>query len=315
VLFLGGLGRSGTTVLERVLGELPGTSSVGEVVHLWQRGVLDDETCGCGVPFSRCPFWSEVGVRAFGGWDPDLARRMLHLHDQVDRSRHLPRLVAARRLDRRQAELQEYVDVLSRLYEGIAAVSGARVVIDSSKHPSLVACLHAGREVDLRVVHVVRDSRGVAYSWTKHVRRPEASDSGADRSLMARYSPSRAAALWTAHNLTLAVLRRLGVSTLLLRYEDFVDAPRDTLRAVAEFAGLPAGEGAVDFVEGSTVQVGVAHTVSGNPMRFDTGALRLSKDEAWRRELPGPRRLLVSALTLPLLARYGYLRRPRPVTR
>ena len=66
VLYLGGLGRSGTTVLERVLGELPGTCSVGELVHLWRRGVLDDETCGCGEPFSRCPFWSEVLRDAFG---------------------------------------------------------------------------------------------------------------------------------------------------------------------------------------------------------------------------------------------------------
>src|SRR4029450_12109098 len=60
VLYLGGLGRSGTTVLERVLGELPGVCSVGELVHLWRRGVLDDETCGCGSAFSACPFWSEV---------------------------------------------------------------------------------------------------------------------------------------------------------------------------------------------------------------------------------------------------------------
>src|SRR5690348_4870275 len=48
VLYLGGLGRSGTAVLERVLGELPGACSVGELVYLWERGVLRGETCGCG---------------------------------------------------------------------------------------------------------------------------------------------------------------------------------------------------------------------------------------------------------------------------
>src|SRR5688500_6785417 len=69
VLLLGGAGRSGATVLERVLGELPGACSAGELVHLWQRGVLDDETCGCGESFGRCPFWVEVGARAFNGWN------------------------------------------------------------------------------------------------------------------------------------------------------------------------------------------------------------------------------------------------------
>ena len=48
VLFLGGLGRSGTTLLERLLGQLSGVSPLGEVVHLWQRDLVDDERCGCG---------------------------------------------------------------------------------------------------------------------------------------------------------------------------------------------------------------------------------------------------------------------------
>ncbi len=74
VLYLGGLGRSGTTVLERVLGELPGVCSVGELVHLWRRGVLDGETCGCGRSFGSCPFWAEVGRVAFGGWSRDARR-------------------------------------------------------------------------------------------------------------------------------------------------------------------------------------------------------------------------------------------------
>jgi hypothetical protein len=40
VLFLGGLGRSGTTLVERVLGAIPGACPLGEVVHLWRRDVL-----------------------------------------------------------------------------------------------------------------------------------------------------------------------------------------------------------------------------------------------------------------------------------
>ena len=46
VVFLGGLGRSGTTLLERMLGEVPGVCALGEVVHLWQRDVRDNESCG-----------------------------------------------------------------------------------------------------------------------------------------------------------------------------------------------------------------------------------------------------------------------------
>ena len=65
--YLGGLGRSGTTLLARLLGELRGVCSVGEICHLWERGVRDDERCGCGEQFHDCEFWAAVGKTAFGG--------------------------------------------------------------------------------------------------------------------------------------------------------------------------------------------------------------------------------------------------------
>ncbi|MCW2698987.1 MAG: sulfotransferase [Blastococcus sp.] len=306
MLYLGGLGRSGTTVLERVLGELPSTCSVGELVHLWQRGVLDDETCGCGKPFSRCPFWNEVGRRGFGGWDRALAARMEELRPRVDRTRFIPRLLAPRLLGRHRAALREYVTTFLQLYRAISETAGGAVVIDSSKHSSLAFCLRTEPAIDLRVVHVVRDSRGVAYSWTKEVRRPEAT---AEAALMTRYSPSRSAALWVGHNLFFGLLGLLGTSRRLLRYEDFVATPGPVLEELAEFAGLSLAPGALDFLDGSSVMLSPSHTVAGNPMRFRTGATTLRRDDAWRSELPRGRRWLVSVLTAPLLARYGYLRR------
>ena len=46
VLFTGGLGRSGSTLIEKLLNELPPTFSVGETIHLWERGIRDAERCG-----------------------------------------------------------------------------------------------------------------------------------------------------------------------------------------------------------------------------------------------------------------------------
>ena len=308
VLFIGGLGRSGTTVLERVLGEIPGACSVGELVHLWQRGVLDDEVCGCGIPFSQCPFWTEVGERAFGGWNATLAHRMNELQARVDRTRFIPRLLLPRRLDSRRADLAEYVGNFARLHAAIKAVSGATIVIDSSKHASLAFCLRTSPSIELRVVHVVRDSRGVAYSWTKEVHRPEAGD---ETALMTRYSPARSALLWVGHNLSFSLLRKLGIRTQLVRYEDFVASPAPTLERVADFAGLPSGPAALAFLDGATATLSPSHTVAGNPMRFRTGATPLRRDDAWREHLPTHPRRLVTVLTLPLLTRYGYLRRQR----
>lgn len=41
-------------------------------------------------------------------------------------------------------------------------------------------------------------------------------------------------------------------------------------------------------------------------MRFLTGDVTLRRDDAWRAQLPVGQRRLISALTAPLLSRYGY---------
>jgi Sulfotransferase family len=310
VLYLGGLGRSGTTLLERLLGELPGVTSAGEVVHLWQRGIVEGERCGCGEPFGDCPFWAKVGQAAFGGWPEVDVGRVEQLRAAVDRTRRIPLLAAPVLQPSVRRAVTEYTGYYASLYAAAAEVSGSTAVVDSSKHVSLAFCLRWHPQLDLRVIHVIRDSRAVAFSWTQRVSRP---DTSAVDSYMTTYSPARAAALWNAHNSALALLARVGVPTLRVRYEDLVAAPAATVAAVAEFAGLAAGGAQLGYLRDDAgarwADLSAAHTASGNPMRFATGTIAIRPDERWRTAMPAGQRRAVTALTLPLLARYGYATR------
>jgi hypothetical protein len=285
VIYLGGLGRSGTTLLERLLGELPGVVALGEVVHLWERGVLAEELCGCGVPFPACVFWREVGKRAFGGWSSRLARRVLTLRRRVDRTRRIGHLA--------HPDLAEYARAYRLLYDA----AGAPVVIDSSKHASLAGCLVRGG-VDVRIVHVVRDPRAVAHSWGRTVERPE------DGRPMTRWGPARTALHWTAQNAGLELLARRGAQVTTVRYEDLLAAPEPTFTALAGELGLTGAD--LPFLDGRTVWLGRSHTVSGNPMRFHVGRVELRRDDSWTTGLAGGDRRVVDVLTWPLRGRYGY---------
>ncbi|WP_212827549.1 sulfotransferase domain-containing protein [Catellatospora sp. TT07R-123] len=302
VLFLGGLGRSGTTLIERVLGELPGVCALGEIVHLWQRDLRDDERCGCGQRFSGCDFWQRVGISAFGGWHRVDVHRILALRDLVERTRHIPRLAGSSRFAKEFITLvAEYAGYYAKIYAAAARVSGANVVIDSSKHSALAHCLRHCDEVDLRVLHVVRDARGVAYSWTKKVARPEA-----DGDEMTRYAPARSALLWNAHNAAFGLLRRRGVAVRRLRYEDFLTDPLGSVRRVAAFAGLDPSVMDLSFLDSGAVRLTGGHSAAGNPMRFTTGQVELRRDDAWRDSLLPRQRALVGAVCAPLLKAYGY---------
>jgi hypothetical protein len=145
----------------------------------------------------------------------------------------------------------------------------------------------------------------VAYSWTKRIPRPEAGPG----EYMATWVPLQTAAHWASENALLDMAARRGTPTRLVRYEDFVRSPRETLAGVLEFIGRPATSDVdpLAFVDGDELHLDPSHTVAGNPMRFATGTVRVVADDAWRTRLPAPSRAAVAALTAPLRRRYDYL--------
>jgi hypothetical protein len=304
VLYIGGVGRSGSTLLERMLGQLEGVWPVGELVHVWERGLRQNYHCGCGERFGDCPFWRRVGEAAFGGWDAlDLAE-ILALRRVVDRTRNAPLLGLPEAITPHRAQVRRYRELLGRLYRGVWLAAGRPLLVDASKHASHAFLLRGASGLDLRLVHLVRDSRAVAFAWTKRVRRPEVA--GAEVH-MATYHPLRVGARYLGQNLLFHLLAAQGTPTLLLRYETLVAEPAAQLARVLDHAGRPAGDGGLGFVGDGWVELGASHALAGNPMRFRHGRVPLRLDDEWRARLRRRHRLAAAGPTWPLLLRYGYL--------
>jgi len=307
VLYIAGCGRSGSTILDNIVGQLDGFVSVGEVRYLWQRGVLADRLCGCGEPFSRCPFWTDVMGRVNQGGPVD-ATRIVELLARGTRARHVPWLLRARRRPSDVRErLGELPDVLGRVYDAVAATSGARVIVDSSKLPTYGELLRHVPGVDPYVVHLVRDPRATAFSWSRAKPLPER-----DGGMMQRQSPSKSAALWMLWNTTSQRFWGAGPRSFRVRYEDFIEAPRPVIERIATLVG--EGPSGLPFASETEVRLETTHGVAGNPSRFTTGTVSLKLDDAWRRDMRPRDRRLVTTITAPLAYRYGYLgpRAPHP---
>lgn len=296
VLYIAGSGRSGSTLVERSLGAIPGFVNVGELIDLHRHVAVNDERCGCGEVFSTCPFWSSVGNRAFGGWTPGTVRELGDGQAQVARQRHLLQLagpVRSRPFDR---TLRSYRETHAALFRAVLEEAGARVVVDASKWPAQALAL-AGSEIDLRVLHLVRDVRGVAHSMDKRgVPRPQA---GSGRQVMQSHSPVRAAARWTLTQIETDLLRFRGIPLCRLRYEDFVSDPVGSLSIALCSLGFALEREAFAHVDGRQVTLGPSHGLSGNPSRFRSGRVTLRLDDQWRHVLPLRERLLLDAIGLP----------------
>ncbi len=309
VLYIVGVGRSGSTLLERMLGAIPGSVNAGELNALFSRVATQDQRCGCGEPFSACPFWTTVGEEAFGGWS-SVTGRMSHLQPRVVRQRFVPQMATGLAGAAYLRELDEYLDVHHRLYRAIAAVAGVEVVVDASKSTAQLFALRRIDGLDLRVLNLVRDSRGVAHSWNKAgIRKPQSTDGD----LMGTYSPHRLAMLWAALQAESAVLGAAAPHAARVRYEDLVASPRPTLERALRGVGLPAAPADLAHVGESCVTLERSHGVAGSRTRFTAGRIELQLDDAWRSALPVTARRVVTAVTLPQLVGYGYVG-PRATT-
>jgi len=303
VIFVAGAGRSGSTLLDLMLGASPGAVSVGELRHIWNLGFVQDEFCGCGEAFSACPFWRQVVDRAFAGSAAVDGAAVSAEQERLLRSRNVIGLAAARlaspSLRRARAEWGERH---LRLLRAIAATAGgASTVVDSSKNPMYGLLLAALPEVDLRVIHLVRDSRAVAYSWTKRLKPHPLRDGEPVFDLAEDWQAGSWWLLANALSETLPALRR---SYLRIRYEDLARRPAPVLAKICAFAGLEP----VAHLPGVPAEyaLGVHHTTGGNPLRWEHGITRIRPDTEWKTALAPTTRRAVTAMTFPLLVRYGY---------
>ncbi|HSX04865.1 MAG TPA: sulfotransferase [Candidatus Saccharimonadales bacterium] len=298
VVFVGGYGRSGSTIIDLLLNRVPGVIAVGEFRHLFGRALGDNELCSCGKPFRDCPFWGRVITEAF----PNGSDRK-RIQQAVKRFNRLVMLPKIRHPEHWDAGLQEdariYRDAFAAAYRAVVKVSGARVVVDSTKYPLHGWFLSTMPELELSAMMLVRDPRAVAFSWERRRLRPEVHW---EKREMPRHHVARSALAWNLSNSLTAALKKRLAHYRVQRYEDFVADPITELTAIASFAlGEPVKLSPQLFER----QPHVPHTLAGNPVRIGSEQVRVKDDDEWR-SMPLWKRLTVTVLCCLGIRRYGY---------
>ncbi|HUF29958.1 MAG TPA: sulfotransferase [Gemmatimonadaceae bacterium] len=314
VLYIAGNGRSGSTLLGVVLGQVPGFFNVGEVRRVWdehnseydaQRGI--EKICSCGVRFRDCPSWSSVFAEAFGGWDT-VDRRALSTSSWKF-SMHKRLLAPTMRqvaFPWEREELDVFLAALDRLYAAVPAATGSRLILDASKWPMYGAMVSMLPSVELYILHLVRDPRAVAFSFTRTKVKP-------GEIYIPPQSVLKTLGYWLAVNPAVERFWNSETNPRYMRttYESFIRSPRATLERILSFVGEPGL--ALPLQGERTVSVLPSHSVAGNESRSARGDITLRLDDEWREKMPRHRRMLVESLAWPLLVRYGYEGRSSPV--
>lgn len=295
VVYVVGKGRSGSTLVDDVLGTMPGVASLGELRLLWSRALDEGYLCACGEPVTACPVWRPALESAVGELSRERFAQIGELQSQVMSWPQVPRVLAGIRTD---ADRQLGA-VMSRLYAALAEALGADTLVDSSKWPLPPAVLGQVPGVEGWVLHLVRDPRAVAHSYRRR-------KGGVGQPELPRFGAVHTSLSWSARNATAELARRpLPAGRFRrLRYEDLAATPQAVVRDLGDWLGIAHAD--AGFSDDRTVTLGEAHLIGGNPRRFERGDIHIRADQEWASGGSVRSSRVVSALTAPLRRRYGY---------
>jgi hypothetical protein len=274
-IYILGAGHSGSTLLTMLLGAHPDVTSIGEL-KAPAIGSAERYTCSCGQTLSTCSFWSALATEVsregheldMSNGSTDIRRVSSGYVSRLLRPLHRGPLAealrdAALRLSPVWPVHQQRIQSLTAAIARAACrVSGASVFVDGSKTGIHLKYLLRNPELDVKIIRLVRDGRGVSLSYRK----------------AEGLSIERAAHIWKRSNEEAeTVVGELPLSRWLdLRYERLCSDVDRVLGEVFSFVGVDP--------RGARRHSGVQqHVLGNNNMRLNAREIRL--DEKWRHTL------------------------------
>jgi hypothetical protein len=295
LVYLLAASHSGSTLLAMLLGSHPEVCTVGEL-KATSLGDVDRYRCSCGEIIRHCKFWQSVSSdMASSGFEFDIAdartdirhsesayvRRLLRpLHRGPVTETLRDMALGLSPTWRRHRELNARRN--AALAATVLARTGKRVLVDSSKIGIRLKYLLQNDALDVQVIRIVRDGRGVSLTYMNPAEFADAKDSelreggmGGDRANQ-RLGMEAAARQWRRSNEEAdAILSRLDPSRWIqVRYEEMCADPITVLRELSTFLGIDPAKVTLDFRASP-------HHVVGNGMRLDSVS-RIAVDERWR---------------------------------
>lgn len=297
VLYIAGTGRNGSTLMERVLNEIPSFFTAGELGQGWV--FYKEKHCLCGKQFDECPVWESI-VK-------EVARRkvepgsIIEANNKYNKKGTITTFLKLLRLKKKQAlpdDFKQYLKGLQILYSVIAKKRNCKIMTDSTPLALYGYYLSLVPSIDLYVVHLVIDPRGFAHSGSK------IKFASGNVPWSPKIHPFRSAFSWLKRNWFIErVLSRKKGRYLRVHYEDFIENPIQTLKEIGALLGIKLEPN--DLIKNNTIHLGENHFSAGNIDAITKqGKIVLKLDERWKRDMKWWNIVLVTLITWPLFLKY-----------
>ena len=243
-LFISCAAHSGSTLLALLLATHPRITSVGELRPMNIPKGYKIPECSCGAPIEECTFWRNVDLEMEAK-----GHSFLNSTTSIDFSRFWVKIQTFPLGNRIFESLRKHVfnfvanektalDKLARFHQHVAESAllyeNTDIFADATKSyylfNTLAQRLEFRERMHLKLIHLVRDVRGVAFSVAKR-RRPQDWDKTIE--IAAKY--------WVRANQAVHLIQRAYMNAndvFLLRYSDLCHNPEASIEQLSRFIGV-----------------------------------------------------------------------------
>ncbi|MDM8548988.1 hypothetical protein QUF72_02875 [Desulfobacterales bacterium HSG2] len=279
IIYIASNGRSGSTLLDLLLGAHPNIWSTGEFQNLYWELKNSKQPCGCGKHISQCDFWKPIILDHSSLLESGIIHHFRETGGggKVVRFGEFPYIMRKSWGNlNRQKTLENYgkknAEVLNDVLQRAKVYKGGQVnwLVDASKDLYRLLWLRQSGYFNLKVIHLMKIPQAFVFSMTKN-----------DRGWLRFKRTFRMTGRWIVENFLIhqAVRNHFSPSNVIkLGYEDLADAPHQTLEQLMHWLELPYDPSVVDQFRNTQ------HGISGNEMRYRKDPVKL--DIKWRYLLP-----------------------------
>ncbi len=296
VIYILSNGRSGSTLLDLLLGSHQNVWTLGEAQNLpWE--VRANRPSGSGKPIQECPFWQSVLPHIpLENSNYPIEFFRLKERGKVIRWKLLPGLCQGQIPRHYQDAVREYGKLNYTYFREVWIAAqkerqnSIEWLVDASKDPYRLFWLQHSDLFEFKVIHLTKSPPAFVYSTSK------------DELPKATKKVIRMSGRWLVENAIMSLVCHRNIDTnsfTHLRYEDLASQPDIALQKVSKNLGITLKSQSEKDFRGMK-----NYAISGNKMRWQNTSIKL--DEKWRFSLPQKYQQIVWSLTEFAAKKYGY---------
>ncbi len=306
LIYIASTGRSGSTLLDMLLGSHSQIATAGEI-QIWPHEILLNGfmLCGCGKPIPQCSFWQEMYKKVDPLHQPHPQIHFFrenHNMGKTLRWKYLLEFKIKNSSKNKMKHIENYQINNYQLFKAFIDVTEQKQgvkpkwIVDASKDPYRLLWLIKSRLFNIKVIHLLRDPCAFVYSMTKKY--------------LDKYNKKiliidvvKKSLSWLIHNYLINLIYRQYINQtdyLLIKYEFLVKEPEKVLSEV--FNWLECENKNKYLINLYSRE---KHTIAGNQMRYSNNN-KIFIDEKWKEKLPSFYQTIIKIITSQLRYQYKY---------